>query len=90
MRALDQCSFSSSGTFERSPRTTTLGTSNYTGSIVIGDATHTLDVGDMFVIPSWASWSLQAESQFDLFRFSDAPIVERLGFARTHVHKEEG
>ena len=60
------------------------------GAIVIGDATHKLDIGDMFVIPSWAPWSLQAESQFDLFRFSDAPIMERLGFARTHVHKEEG
>jgi gentisate 1,2-dioxygenase len=29
------------------------------------------------------AWSLQAENQFDLFRFSDAPIMERLHFNRT-------
>jgi gentisate 1,2-dioxygenase len=28
---------------------------------------------------------LQAETQFDLFRFSDAPIMERLHFMRTDV-----
>jgi gentisate 1,2-dioxygenase len=28
---------------------------------------------------------LQAETQFDLFRFSDAPIMERLNFMRTAV-----
>ena len=41
--------------------------------------------GDMFVIPSWVQWSLAAETQFDLFRFSDAPIIERLHFNRTFV-----
>lgn len=55
------------------------------GAVVIEGVTHTLDIGDIFVIPSWLSWSLEAESQFDLFRFSDAPIVERLQFMRTHV-----
>ena len=34
---------------------------------------------------SWIQWSLQAESRFDLFRFSDAPIMERLNFARTKI-----
>lgn len=55
------------------------------GAVVIDGTIHTLDIGDMFVIPSWVSWSLQAETQFDLFRFSDAPIMERLHFARTQV-----
>lgn len=55
------------------------------GSVVLGGVEHKLDIGDMFVIPSWVSWSLQAETQFDLFRFSDAPIMERLNFARTSV-----
>ena len=32
-------------------------------------------------------WSLWAEDQFDLFRFSDAPIMERLHFARTSVEQ---
>jgi len=55
------------------------------GAVLLDGRAHPLDVGDLFVVPSWVSWSLQAESQFDLFRFSDAPIMERLGFARTHV-----
>lgn len=56
------------------------------GSVVLDGVEHVLDVGDMFVVPSWVSWSLQAETQFDLFRFSDAPIMERLNFARSmHV-----
>ncbi|MCT7374628.1 cupin domain-containing protein [Chelativorans salis] len=59
------------------------------GGVVIDGVTHKLDIGDMFVIPSWVPWSLQAETQFDLFRFSDAPIIERLNFARTHVDRGE-
>lgn len=55
------------------------------GSVVIDGKTHKLEKGDIFVIPSWIPWSLQAETQFDLFRFSDAPIMERLHFMRTKV-----
>jgi gentisate 1,2-dioxygenase len=43
----------------------------------------------LFVVPSWVAWSLQAETQFDLFRFSDAPIMERLNFWRAHVEQED-
>ncbi|RZV99735.1 MAG: gentisate 1,2-dioxygenase, partial [Rhodobacteraceae bacterium] len=28
---------------------------------------------------------LAADSHFDLFRFSDAPIMERLGFMRSEI-----
>lgn len=55
------------------------------GSVVLGGKTHKLEKGDMFVAPSWVSWSLEAETQFDLFRFSDAPIMERLHFMRAKV-----
>ncbi|MGV6888188.1 cupin domain-containing protein [Rhodophyticola sp. SM2404] len=55
------------------------------GAVVLGGVEHRLDVGDMFVVPSWITWSLQAETQFDLFHFSDAPIMERLNFGRTEV-----
>lgn len=58
------------------------------GAVVIDGTTHKLDIGDIFVIPSWVRWSLLAETQFDLFRFSDAPIMERLNFARTLVEDE--
>jgi gentisate 1,2-dioxygenase len=55
------------------------------GAIVMNGETHKLEKGDIFVIPSWIPWSLQAETMFDLFRFSDAPIIERLNFNRTMV-----
>lgn len=53
------------------------------GAVVLNGVTHRLEKGDIFVIPSWVAWSAQAETAFDLFRFSDAPIIERLNFDRT-------
>lgn len=55
------------------------------GAVVMNGETHALEKGDLFVIPSWIPWSLQAETQFDLFRFSDAPIMEKLNFMRTQI-----
>ncbi|CVI64034.1 cupin domain-containing protein (plasmid) [Agrobacterium leguminum] len=55
------------------------------GAVVLSGESHKLEKGDLFVVPSWIQWTLQAETQFDLFRFSDAPIIERLNFARTEV-----
>jgi gentisate 1,2-dioxygenase len=57
------------------------------GAVVMNGETHSLEKGDMFVIPSWIPWSLEAETMFDLFRFSDAPIMERLHFMRTQVEE---
>lgn len=59
------------------------------GAVLLNGTEHKLDKGDMFVVPSWVSWSIQAEGQFDLFRFSDAPIIERLNFARIHVEERD-
>lgn len=63
-----------------------------TGTITMGDETHQLTKGDLFVVPSWIPWSLQSagtsEETFDLFRFSDAPVVERLHFDRVQLEDE--
>ncbi|MBC9247482.1 cupin domain-containing protein [Paracoccus sp. 11-3] len=59
------------------------------GAVVMNGETTRLDKGDIFVIPSWVAWSLQAETPFDLFRFSDAPIIERLNFHRTLIEGAE-
>jgi gentisate 1,2-dioxygenase len=48
------------------------------GSVAFGDRTERLDTGDLFVVPSWIPWSLTADAELDLFRFSDAPVIERL------------
>jgi gentisate 1,2-dioxygenase len=60
------------------------------GAVVLNGERRLLEKGDIFVIPSWIPWSLQAESQFDLFRFSDAPIIERLNFDRLQVDRHDG
>ncbi|WP_157155105.1 MULTISPECIES: cupin domain-containing protein [unclassified Diaminobutyricimonas] len=57
------------------------------GAIVIDGVVNNLEKGDLVVVPSWAPWSLQAETQFDLFRFGDQPIVERLHFNRTFIER---
>jgi gentisate 1,2-dioxygenase len=61
-----------------------------TGSVELNGQVTELEKGDIFVVPSWVGWSLTASQQFDLFRFSDAPIMERLGFARTRVEDGNG
>ncbi|WAL69680.1 cupin domain-containing protein [Amycolatopsis cynarae] len=58
------------------------------GEVVLDGTVHRLCQGDLFVVPSWVSWSLRAEERFDLFRFSDAPIMERLRFDRVHFEGE--
>jgi gentisate 1,2-dioxygenase len=54
------------------------------GTIRLGSDVHPVEKGDLIVVPSWTTWSLTADSgtEFDLFAFSDAPIVERLHFQR--------
>lgn len=44
---------------------------------------HRVGRGDVFVVPSWIEWSVQANTDLDLFMFSDAPIIERLQLHRT-------
>jgi gentisate 1,2-dioxygenase len=49
--------------------------------------------GDLFIVPSWQPLSIRSEASasdsdsgaLDLFRFSDSPIFESLGLARTSV-----
>ena len=58
---------------------------NQTPAVIMDGQARKLEKGDIFVVPSWCRWSLQAETQFDLFHFSDAPIIERLHFDRSLV-----
>lgn len=55
------------------------------GTFAIDGVRHIMNKGDLAVIPSWVPWSIEAETEFDLFRFNDGPVIERLGFARTHI-----
>jgi gentisate 1,2-dioxygenase len=60
------------------------------GTVVLGEHEHEISKGDLFVVPSWVAWEIQATTDFDLFRFSDAPIIERLNFARAFVPSRDG
>jgi gentisate 1,2-dioxygenase len=56
----------------------------------IDDQTHTVEKGDLVVVPSWSALTLATDDGVDLFRFGDQPIVERLGFDRVHELTPEG
>ncbi|MFA9430295.1 cupin domain-containing protein [Egicoccus sp. AB-alg2] len=56
-----------------------------TGRITVGDTTWDVERGDLFVVPSWQPLTAETEDGIDLFRFSDAPILERLGMDRAEI-----
>lgn len=55
------------------------------GRFLLGDQRQQVGKGDMVVIPSWTEWSIEADTEFDLFMFSDGPVLERLHFNRTLI-----
>lgn len=55
------------------------------GLFTVGEQEYTVHRGDVVVVPSWVRWSIEAHSDLDLFTFSDAPLIERLRFARHFI-----
>lgn len=53
------------------------------GRFRLGEHTRVVDKGDVVVVPSWVPWSIEADTDLDVFMFSDAPIIERLHFDRS-------
>jgi gentisate 1,2-dioxygenase len=49
------------------------------GRVEVGGTGWEVQPGDLFVVPSWAVVSIEADDGLDLFRFSDTPIIEKLG-----------
>jgi len=55
-------------------------------TVEVGDQSWVVDRGDLFVVPSWRPWCVTASDRgVDLFEFGDAPVMERLGLARTRI-----
>jgi gentisate 1,2-dioxygenase len=49
------------------------------GTVTVADTTWTVEAGDLFVVPSWATVTATASAiGLDLFRFSDSPVLEAL------------
>lgn len=59
-----------------------------TGYFQIGNQVNAVSSGDVVVVPSWMEWTSQAESELDIFMFSDAPVMERLHFHQHTPAKE--
>ena len=55
------------------------------GRVDVGGSSWDLERGDLFVVPSWAAVSLEGDDGLDLFRFSDSPIIEKLGLTARPV-----
>ncbi|WP_433187586.1 cupin domain-containing protein [Actinoallomurus sp. CA-150999] len=55
-----------------------------TGTVTVGDQRYDVATGDLFAVPSWAPLTIITESGLDAFRFSDDPVYEAIGLARTH------
>jgi gentisate 1,2-dioxygenase len=56
-----------------------------TGTAVMNGVEYPLAHGDVFVAPSWTEVTLKADTELDLFTFSDTPIIERLSLLRTQI-----
>lgn len=53
------------------------------GTVDIGDQRYDVTAGDLFAVPSWAPLTLASATGLDAFRFSDDPVYEAIGLART-------
>ena len=59
-------------------------------TVTVGEHRWVLERGDLFVVPSWQPWQVHAgDLGADVFRFSDAPVMERLGLARSQYTAAE-
>lgn len=54
------------------------------GTVTIGEQSYDVGTGDLFAVPSWAPLTVTTETGLDAFRFSDEPVYEAIGLARTH------
>ncbi|WP_218952205.1 cupin domain-containing protein [Amycolatopsis anabasis] len=48
------------------------------GAFVLDGVRSEVDRGDLVAVPSWGETEIRANDRLDLFRFSDAPVIERL------------
>jgi gentisate 1,2-dioxygenase len=53
------------------------------GVVTVGEERYEVGKGDLFAVPSWAGLAFDTDDGLDAFRFSDDPVFEALGLART-------
>ncbi|MGW4425988.1 cupin domain-containing protein [Streptosporangium sp. NPDC004631] len=55
------------------------------GVVSLNGTEQRITSGDLVAVPSWTRFRVQAETDLDLFTFSDAPVYEALNLARTQT-----
>lgn len=55
------------------------------GTVTLDDRVTEVSDGDLIAVPSWCALTIAAHTRLDLFTFSDAPVYEALGLARTET-----
>ncbi|CAN5127852.1 cupin domain-containing protein [soil metagenome] len=55
------------------------------GGVWLDGQRRQLEHGDVVAVPSWCEFGLDAETDLDLFMFSDAPVFERLQLVRSEI-----
>jgi gentisate 1,2-dioxygenase len=55
------------------------------GKVKLGDAEHALAPHDVFVAPPWVPYSFTADSDIELFSYSDRAGQEALGYWREQI-----
>ncbi len=61
------------------------GASRRRGTAQIGDKTFTIAPHDVFVVPPWQPYSFTADSEIELFSYSDRAGQEALGYWREQI-----
>lgn len=77
----------------RTPKVREVGSSVWqvfdgSGTMRTGGKEWPLTRGDLVVVPSWEQYEIEADSDLDLFVFSDAPVLEVLGLARREAARD--
>ena len=52
------------------------------GKASVGDQTYTLAKNDIFVVPNWTWWEIEAQSDLVLLSYSDRATLEKLDLWR--------
>jgi gentisate 1,2-dioxygenase len=58
------------------------------GVVQVGGERYEVTTGDLFAVPSWAPLTIETADGLDAFRFSDDPVFEALGLARTTIEEQ--
>lgn len=66
----------------RSTEATVVMTAEGRGTATVGDQTYTLTKNDIFVVPNWTWWQVEAEDDLVLLSYSDRAALEKLDLWR--------